>query len=188
MLLFFAALVRVSCLLMLLPIFGHQSIPGPAKILFCFCLTLILFPLASTRGFIDPTLLETNVGIALVVLREAMVGIAKIFFEALTFAFAFMGMQMGFAMASQYDPSSETTTPVVAQFVLILATLLMLSSDTHHLMIKGLAQSFELIPVGSGTATKALVGFVMQTASSNGTCNFFGKFRFWYCCQSCSTN
>jgi flagellar biosynthetic protein FliR len=48
---------------------------------------------------------------------------------------------------------------------LIMATLLMLSTDTHHLMIKGLAQSFELIPVGSGTATKALVGFVMQTAT-----------------------
>lgn len=169
-LLFFAALVRVTCLLLLLPIFGHQSIPGPAKVLFCFSLTLIMFPIASARGSVDPELLQTNLGIAMLVLREAMVGfvigfVAKVFFEALTFAFSFMGMQMGFAMASQYDPSTEASTPVVSQFIMILATLLLLATDTHHLMIKGLSQSFELIPIGSGVATKALAGYVMQTAT-----------------------
>ncbi len=58
-LLFFAALVRVSCLLLVLPIFGHQSIPAPAKILLSFSLTLILFPLANVQGNIDPKAQET---------------------------------------------------------------------------------------------------------------------------------
>lgn len=167
---FFAALVRVSCLLLLLPIFSHIAIPAPAKILFCFTLTLILFPMAKARGFVNPGQIQSDLGIILLVLKEAMVGfvlgfIAKTFFDAISFAFSFMAMQMGFSMAAQYDPHLESSTPVVAQFILILASLLLLASDTHHMMLQGLDQSFQVIPIGAGIATKALVAFVMETAN-----------------------
>jgi flagellar biosynthesis protein FliR len=168
--LFFAALVRVGCLLIMLPLFSHIAIPGPAKVLFSFALTMILFPTAQARVSMDPSILDTSLGIALLVGREAMVGlvlgfIVKIFFESLSFAFSYMGMQMGFAMASQYDPHTETTTPVVSQLIMIIATLLMLATDTHHLMLKAMAESFQIIPIGTGTASKALVGYVMETAN-----------------------
>lgn len=166
-LLFFAALVRVSCLLIMLPVFGHTAIPSIARVLFCFSLTLIMFPTAMAQATIDPSLLSGTLGIALLVFKEALVGfvvgfVVKVFFEALSFAFSLIGVQMGFAMAAQYDPHMESSTPVVSQFILILATLLMLTTNTHHLMLRGLAQTFEAIPIGTGGASKELVGYMME--------------------------
>lgn len=169
LLLFFAALVRVGCLLVVMPIFNSALIPPTVKVLFSFCLGLILFPLVQGNVAVAPAAFDSTVGLILIVGREAMVGlcigfVSRMFFESLAFGFSYMGMQMGFNMASAYDPHQEAQVPVIAQFITILATLLFLAADGHHMLLKAVAETFRIIPLGGGTAAHTLVGYVMDAA------------------------
>jgi flagellar biosynthetic protein FliR len=59
------------------------------------------------------------------------------------------GMQMGLGFASFYDPQNASYTPVVAQFLGIIAALLFLSVDGHLYMLAALADSFRDYPIGA---------------------------------------
>jgi flagellar biosynthetic protein FliR len=58
-----------------------------------------------------------------------------------------IGIQMGFAAASQFDPASQSNSVVVAQFQFIVATLLFFALDGHHRAIEALAVSFSRVPL-----------------------------------------
>ncbi|RZA00557.1 MAG: flagellar biosynthetic protein FliR [Proteobacteria bacterium] len=176
---FFASLVRVSFLLMLLPIFGDNVIPATVKIFLSFTINLIVFPVATSVGIGQvAAMASTDMGMAGLVVREACVGgiigfIGKIFFDSLSFAFGHMGNQMGFNMAASYDHHSESSIPVISNMIMILATLLFLALDGHHLFLKAIVQSYQLIPLGGFVFSKAVVAYVLDTSSQ----------IFWIACK-----
>lgn len=168
---FFASLVRVSCLFLMLPLFGDNTVPVLVRIFLAFTVNLIVYPIAAATGSAQTlAYLTTDLGIITVVLKEATVGLvigftAKLFFDSLAFAFGYMGMQMGFNMASVYDHQTESNTPVIAQLIMALATLLFLALDGHHFFLRGLVQSYEMVPVGGLVASKAIAAYVLETAT-----------------------
>lgn len=170
-LLFFAAFVRVSFLAILFPFFGDNAIPPLVKIFLSFSLSLIMFPfIQSQAGSLPPNIFDSSMGIVLIVMKEAMVGfvmgfVAKMFFEALSFAFTYMGMQMGFAMAAAYDHHTEANTPIISQFIMILATLLFLAFDGHHVLIRGMMESFQVVPVGMAAISKHMIAYIMDAGA-----------------------
>jgi flagellar biosynthetic protein FliR len=169
--LFFASFVRVTALFMMLPLFGDNNVPVIVRIFLAFTVNLIVYPVAAASGSSQIAgMLNSDLGIVSLTVKEALVGgiigfTAKLFFDALGFAFAYIGMQMGFGMASVYDHQTETSTPVVSQLIMILATLLFLGLDGHHLFLKALVQSYEIIPVGELVVTKAIATYMMETGS-----------------------
>lgn len=169
---FFASLVRVSFLFMLLPIFGDNTVPPVVRIFLAFTVNLIVFPaaVASTGAASVAAAASTDLGIASLAFREAGVGLvmgftAKMFFEGLAFAFGHLGTQMGFNMASVYDHQTENSVPVISQMIMILATLLFLAADGHHLFLKALVQSFQAVPLGGFSLSKAILAHVLETSS-----------------------
>lgn len=170
-LLFFASFVRVSFLFMLIPIFGDNTIPMLVRLFLAFTINLIVYPVAAAGGTAAISAYGmSDIGITVLACKEAAVGLvmgftAKLFFEGLNFAFGYMGMQMGFNMASVYDHHTETNTPVIAQMIMIFATLLFLALDGHHMFIKALVQSYSVIPVGEMVFSKAIANFILDTGS-----------------------
>jgi flagellar biosynthesis protein FliR len=168
---FFASMVRVSCVFLLLPIFGDNAVPPLVRIFLAFTVNLIVFPVASAAGAGQVAVMAASeVGLALMVLKEALVGLvigftAKLFFEGLAFAFGHMGTQMGFNMATAYDYQTEASVPVISQLVMILALLLFLALDGHHLFLTALVQSFSAVPLGAFVLTKTVAAFVLETSA-----------------------
>lgn len=168
---FFASLTRVSCLFLLLPIFGDQVVPPPVRIFLAFTINLIVYPIAvASGGGQVAAMMASEMGLLSIVLKEATLGLvlgytAKLFFEGLAFAFGHIGTQMGFNMASVYDHQTETNVPVVSQMIMIFAMLLFLAVDGHHLFIKALVHSYEVVPLGGFVMTKAIAIHVLETSN-----------------------
>lgn len=169
-LVFFSALMRIGFLFMLVPLFNDQRIPVMIKILLAFSIALILNPVIQHgANKLDPKAFESSLGISILLVKEAAVGlfvgfVAKMFFDAINFAFAHAGALMGFNMASTFDLSAETQIPLISQFTTILAMLIFIAIDGHHMLLKATLETFHVIPIGGLDAGKNAAAFILSLA------------------------
>lgn len=80
---------------------------------------------------------------------------AKVVFSAIDLAGEFIGAQMGLGFATFYDPNNATQSPVVTEFINLVALLLFLSLNGHLLYIATLSESFLVIPVSTSLPGQA---------------------------------
>jgi flagellar biosynthetic protein FliR len=79
----------------------------------------------------------------------------RIAFSAVDTAGQLIGLQMGLSFAIFYDPRNAAQTPVLSEFLGLLATLIFLAMNGHLLVLSVLAESFHLFPIGTlPTSTK----------------------------------
>lgn len=84
--------------------------------------------------------------------KEVMIGlllgvVPKAFFAAIDFAGTVIGFQMGFSVANVVDPQTDTQVSIIASFQRVLATLLFVIVDGHHIFFEVITISYEKIPI-----------------------------------------
>ena len=86
-------------------------------------------------------------------------------FNAVTMAGESIAITMGLGFALMNDPQNGAQVPVVAQFYLVLGTLIFLSLDGHHAILMLLNDSFELMPIGKPLGADSLWTLVSWAAN-----------------------
>ena len=74
--------------------------------------------------------------------------VVLLLFIGIQFAGQLAGLQMGFGIVNVIDPQSSEQVSIIGQFLNILAILLVLTLNGHHLILQGLVHSFEVVPLG----------------------------------------
>jgi flagellar biosynthesis protein FliR len=164
---FALVLVRVSAFIVSWPVFGVPMIPNIIKILFALVLAIVLFPVVEWQT-ISADLGST--ALIPMVVREAFIGLfigftARMFFFAVNIAGQMISLSFGLAGAQLLNPSFNEFSTVVDQFQVLLATLFFLAINGHHMLIAGLYESFELLPLGLlelQTSSLANFGYIVQ--------------------------
>ena len=64
-----------------------------------------------------------------------------------------LGVQMGYSLASLFDPQTQADTPVLSEFHRLAALLIFLNLDVHHWLMRALVSSFSYLPAGAATLT-----------------------------------
>ncbi len=72
----------------------------------------------------------------------AIGGVTRIILSALHVAGMVMAFQSSLAAAMFFDPNQGTQTGVIANFLNLLAILLIFATDMHHVLLRGLIESF----------------------------------------------
>lgn len=148
---FLILFARVGAVLMLLPVFSEEAVPGRIRLLIAFAMTLGLW------GLMAPTVLPA-VGNAdalagtLVVelgLGLAMGMIVRLMFQAAVMAASIASVQIGLSSALIFDPALGGQLPVLAKLVTLAATLVCLAMGLHHLWIGAIIRSYDMFPVGA---------------------------------------
>lgn len=140
--------VRVAAIIFFTPILGSGNTPNPTKIGLAFCVALIIFPL------VDASLVEPPKGIfsfAVLVSSEVLIGMiigfsVRLLMAAVQIAGTTIGFQMGFGIVNVIDPVTSLNVSVIAQFQNIVAFLIFLSINAHHIILNSIASSFQIIP------------------------------------------
>jgi len=162
---FFAlVLSRVAGIFSAVPVFGGRTVPLKIKVIIIMMVTLVCFPVLSITAPQVPTDVFT---LALLVMREVMVGITlgfitRIIFSAVEFSGQIIGMQMGFTISSIIDPSQGTQTQIMSVVQTLLATLMFLSMNIHHLFIRTIVDSFRIIPLGGWHLNAEIISFLVK--------------------------
>ena len=145
---FLLVLVRVACFISIAPVFGHNSLNTRMKISIAFFVSLILYQVVD----VSLPVYSDVLGYSTLVLEETLVGlllgfVAGLSMKALAIAGEFIDREIGFSMATTFDPNQGMVT-ITGELYDKIVCLVIMISNLHYYILSAAAQSFELVPVG----------------------------------------
>jgi len=151
--------LRISALIIVLPVLGHVLVPMQIKIGLIMLLTLLIFPLVEQQVNAIPLEPLTFAVIAMqeILIAAALGLLAQLIFTAAQFAGQIMSFQMGMTVANVFDPVTHSQQAVLSQLAMTLAMLLWLVSGAHHMFLHALIDSFTLFPINHDWSFPALM-------------------------------
>ncbi len=145
---FLLILVRISCFVSVAPFFGMQNTPGRVKIGVSVFISLLLYQIVPRESLGYTGI----VGYSIIVVKEGITGLligfaANICNSIILLAGNLLDMNIGFSMATEYNPQMQTQASVSANFYNYLVLLLLIVTNMHHYILRAVADSYQLIPV-----------------------------------------
>jgi flagellar biosynthetic protein FliR len=147
---FMLVFARIGAMVMLMPGLGETNIPVRIKLAIALALTLIILPLHRTAYNIDMTTLAPML---VMMLQEIIIGIvlgatARVTLSALQVAGSVIAQQLGLGFVSAVDPTQGQQGLLVGNFLTLLGITLLFATDTHHLVIAALNDSYAIFSPG----------------------------------------
>ncbi|KLU60386.1 flagellar biosynthetic protein FliR [Peptococcaceae bacterium CEB3] len=147
--LFLLILARWAGMIMLAPVFGARGVPALVKLGLAVSLSMILYPLMLAS---QPQIPAGLLLYFALILKETWVGLVIGFvISALTAivegAGQLIDLQMGFTMGNALDPVYGMQSPMMGNFQLVLATMLLLATNAHYYLIAAMVKSYAYVPI-----------------------------------------
>ncbi len=161
-------LVRVGPLVFFMPVTGSGGVPTQVKVLFSLMTALVLAPVVPIPVENLPT---TALGFGLLALREILFAailslFARLVFAAVQLAGQYVSISMGMGMAAAMDPQFGTQTSLVGVFWNLVAILIFLAIDGHHVFFSTLVESYQWVPPGTLHLSQATFRGMMAGVSN----------------------
>jgi flagellar biosynthetic protein FliR len=160
---FILVLARVTPLFVIAPLFSSQIIPPHVRGIIAVGISIGLAPIALHGQHVpsDPLAL-----LGLVV-EGLLVGLGFAFtlavlMGAIESAGSVIDVLSGFSYGQLINPMNNQESAVIARFYSLVGTLIFLVIDGDAWTIRGLARTFQLVPLTSGPRLKSLVGGAEQ--------------------------
>ena len=141
---------RLTAFIFLVPFFSISGTPIAVKAGFAVFMTALLLP--SMNHAVN---IPTDIAVySLLLGKEILVGlvlgyISMLTFTAIRMAGELIDIQMGFAMATVFDPQNQTRITLMGQFLYIFQVLIFLAVDGHHTLLMAISYSYTVIPLAS---------------------------------------
>lgn len=140
--------LRLSGLVLSMPIIGTQLVPARIKIILIVALTMLVGGLVpevkidpfSPSGFM--------VGIIQLLIGVAIGLILQIIFQTFILTGQLISQQMGLGFASMMDPQNGIAVPAVGQLYMMMVMLMFLGVNGHLMVVEAIVLSFTSIPIG----------------------------------------
>src|SRR6202171_1606174 len=152
---FMLVFARIGAMVMLMPGFGESNIPVRVKLSIALLLTLIILPLHRAAYHVDMTSMTS---LLVSMLHEIVIGIvlgatARVTLAALSVAGSVIAQQLGLGFVTAVDPTQGQQGLLIANFLTILGITLLVATDTHHLVIAALNESYRIFSPGEAMPT-----------------------------------
>ncbi|MFN5520697.1 flagellar biosynthetic protein FliR, partial [Bradyrhizobium sp.] len=147
---FMLAFARIGAMVMLLPGLGEVNIPVRIKLATALLLTMIVLPLHRQAYQVD---LQALSPLLVMMVHEIVIGIvlgatARVTLSALQVAGSVIAQQMGLGFVTAVDPTQGQQGVLIGNFLTMLGVTLLFSTDSHHLVIAALSDSYKIFAPG----------------------------------------
>lgn len=147
---FIFVLTRVSVILTFGIFFGDKRINTMVKFAFIFLITMIVTPTISS--------VTTDIGLSdfqftITIISEVLIGliigfVSTLITNTIQTAGSIIDIQGGFGMSQVFDPTTQTQTSIVSQFLVTFGLLFFVLNDFHVTFLELIIESFRAIPIG----------------------------------------
>jgi flagellar biosynthetic protein FliR len=148
---FLLSMFRSAGLMATAPIFSHSALPVQWRFGFSMILALLTFRFLGFGDAAMPSGLVELLGVGVTeFLLGAMIGfVFYLLFLGVQFAGGIIGFQIGFAIVNVIDPVTSQNVSIVGHFQFLIATMIFLVMDGHHMIISAVMDSFKLVPMAT---------------------------------------
>ena len=159
---FILVFLRVGAIIFTIPVISDTSVPLRIKAAMTILISLIIFPLVLPK-IPEPA----NYQVLILMYRmagEVMIGViigfsARVVFAGIQMAGEMIGFQMGLSMANVIDPMTNQQVSTIAELQYLMAMLVFLIVDAHHIFFSAIIQSYSIV----SPLTFHFSGQLMQT-------------------------
>ncbi|MFP4137046.1 MAG: flagellar biosynthetic protein FliR [Halomonas sp.] len=142
---------RIAALMLSAPLWGHSSVPRQAKIAAAGAIAVVIAPVLPPLPEV-PLFSWAGLGI---LVEQTLIGAAigltvRVMVSAVQASGEFIGLQMGLAFATFFDPSSGTNMMVLSRILYMITLLMFLAVNGHLMVLELLVMSFRTLPIGVG--------------------------------------
>jgi flagellar biosynthesis protein FliR len=156
--LFFLVFIRVGAIVMMLPILGDRTTPARIKAGLSLLITFLVIPSLEKPAGITEDLFTLGMKMGGELLVGVILGFAgRLVFEGIQMAGQLVGFQMGFAIVNIIDPITSEQVSIISELQYLLAGLLFLAVNGHHLFLHAVSESYSVVPVLGFHLTGALM-------------------------------
>ncbi|MFH1081211.1 MAG: flagellar biosynthetic protein FliR [Pseudomonadota bacterium] len=160
--------VRISAMLVMIPVMGERSVPLRVKAGLALLIALLVFPVIH----LDMPHLQVDadaeiIAITLAMTGEVMIGLiigfaASMIFAGIRFAGDMIGIQMGLSIVNVIDPVSSTQVSIMAEFQYLFAMLVYLAVDGHHMFISAIFDSYRFVTPFAHHVSASLIQSILM--------------------------
>lgn len=145
---FLLVFTRIGTAVMLMPGFGSQQVPETIRLTFALALSFILTP--TLKEFLPAEPAEVSV-LFMLLASEVLIGVfmgmvPRIFIAALQTAGTVLSMVAGMSNMFIQDPIAEQQSSLFTTYLGLMALTIVFVTNTHHLMLAALVDSYSLFP------------------------------------------
>ncbi len=164
---FVLVLLRISAIIVTIPVISESTVPVRIKAALSILVSIIIFPMVSIQ---IPTISKHHfLELIFLMIGEVMIGVtigflARLVFAAIQLAGDIIGYEMGFAIANVIDPMSTTQVSIITELQYLIAMLVFLTVNAHHLFFQAIIQSYALIMPLSFHYSGALMQFIYEVS------------------------
>jgi flagellar biosynthetic protein FliR len=161
---FVLVFARIGSMVMLLPALGETNIPVRVKLAIALLLTLIILPLHRSAYHID---MRSLTPLLVLMVQEILIGIvlgttARVTLSALQVAGSVIAQQLGLGSAIAIDPTGGQQAILIGNFLTLLGITLLFATDSHHLVIAALNESYAIFSPGELVPSGDLAALAMR--------------------------
>ncbi len=158
---------RLAGMIGMNPLLARKNVPSSVRVALIMLMTVLLAPTVQPQGVLSAGSLELAEGM----LRELFVGyvcgfVFQIYYYMIFFAGDLMDTEFGLAMAKVFDPGTNIQMSASGNLLNLLFVLYLFATNSHLLMIRIFATSFEIIPIGGIHFSPDTAQFILQLFGS----------------------
>ena len=164
---FLILFARIGAVLMLLPVFSEDAVPGRIRLMIAFGMTAALWGLLSPH--VLPVARAGGDALAGTILFELLIGLAlgmlvKLVFLAVSTAGSIVSLQIGLTSAVISDPSSGGVATALSKLMSVAAAVVCMALLVHHSWIAAIVRSYAVLPVGAVPPAADFAQAAVETA------------------------
>lgn len=164
---FLLLFARVGAVLMLLPVFSEDAIPGRIRLMIAFGMTLGLWGILSPAALPVARDTEALPGIVLVEIATGLGlgALVRMMFLAMATAGSIVSLQIGLTSAIVADAAQGGQASVLSKLVGVASSVVCMAFLVHHLWIAALVRSYATFPIGGLPSVGDFATLAIATAS-----------------------
>lgn len=158
---------RMGGLLGMNPLLARRNVPSMVRAGLTFLMTALIAPGITVTGVAA----QDSLSLALGMMKELFVGFAcgyvfQVFYYMILFAGDLMDTNFGMSMAKVFDPGTSIQISVSGNLLNILFVLYIFCTNSHLLLVRIFADSFQVLPVGTMSFSQDSARFFVELFAS----------------------
>jgi flagellar biosynthesis protein FliR len=144
---FLLVLLRVSALIIAMPVMSERSVPGKVKAGLSLLIAFLIYPFVPPVESSSADLPALFLKMAGEIFIGVLLGFAsQLIFAGIQLGGQFIGFEMGFSIVNIVDPVTSRQISIIAEFQYLVAILVFLTLNAHHVFIMAISESYRILP------------------------------------------